>query len=217
MKIDIDKKDGGKVDNGAQRNIALYDREARRLTLQYDALTTPQAMPDFARRVLELKSRETLHALDLGCGSGRDALWMANQGLHVTAVDGATAMIDIAKADKPHVRIDYMQDAAPLLQNLAGKGRSFDVILASAFLFHFDKDGRAQILDSIKNLAKPGATVYFTLRRGPVPVGRDIYDVSPDELRVWAQAAGATFNHDAHSSDAMGRADISWDHIAIEF
>src|SRR5437773_3566950 len=34
-------------------------------------------------------------ALDLACGAGRNALWLAEHGWSVTAVDGAPAAIDI--------------------------------------------------------------------------------------------------------------------------
>src|SRR6267154_361279 len=36
-------------------------------------------------------------ALDLACGSGRNALWLAAQGWSVTAVDGAPAAIEILR------------------------------------------------------------------------------------------------------------------------
>ncbi len=37
-------------------------------------------------------------ALDLACGSGRNALWLAKQGWRVTAVDGAGAAIETLRA-----------------------------------------------------------------------------------------------------------------------
>jgi tellurite methyltransferase len=36
-------------------------------------------------------------ALDLACGSGRNALWLAQQGWKVTAVDGAQAAIEVLR------------------------------------------------------------------------------------------------------------------------
>ena len=37
-------------------------------------------------------------ALDLACGSGRNALWLAKQGWSVTAVDGSPAAIEILRS-----------------------------------------------------------------------------------------------------------------------
>jgi SAM-dependent methyltransferase len=36
-------------------------------------------------------------ALDLACGTGRNALWLAEQGWRVTAVDGSAAAIDMVR------------------------------------------------------------------------------------------------------------------------
>lgn len=38
------------------------------------------------------------HVLDLACGTGEDAIWLARQGLRVTATDGSTEMVRKAKA-----------------------------------------------------------------------------------------------------------------------
>jgi tellurite methyltransferase len=47
-------------------------------------------------------------ALDLACGSGRNALWLAEQGWSVTAVDGAPAAIEILRerASRHAVKLD---------------------------------------------------------------------------------------------------------------
>jgi tellurite methyltransferase len=47
-------------------------------------------------------------ALDLACGTGRNALWLAQQGWSVTAVDGSAAAIGILRrrAEAAGVRID---------------------------------------------------------------------------------------------------------------
>jgi SAM-dependent methyltransferase len=38
------------------------------------------------------------HVLELGCGTGEDALWLARRGVHVTATDFSAAMLEQAKA-----------------------------------------------------------------------------------------------------------------------
>ncbi len=47
-------------------------------------------------------------ALDLACGSGRNALWLAKQGWRVTAVDGAAFAVEIvqARAGEQGVNVD---------------------------------------------------------------------------------------------------------------
>lgn len=38
------------------------------------------------------------HALELGCGTGEDALWLARRGVRVTATDASAGMIALARA-----------------------------------------------------------------------------------------------------------------------
>lgn len=38
------------------------------------------------------------HILELTCGTGEDALWLAKQGVRVTATDGSVKMIEVARA-----------------------------------------------------------------------------------------------------------------------
>ncbi|MCB0209302.1 MAG: class I SAM-dependent methyltransferase [Anaerolineae bacterium] len=38
------------------------------------------------------------HVLELACGTGEDAVWLAKHGVHVTATDGSAAMVGQAKA-----------------------------------------------------------------------------------------------------------------------
>ena len=55
------------------------------------------------------------HILELGCGTGEDALWLAEQGIHVTATDASVEMLQITQAklsNQPHVqvkRLDFQQ------------------------------------------------------------------------------------------------------------
>src|SRR5689334_8581951 len=45
-----------------------------------------------------LESVKPGRALDLACGTGRNALWLAQQGWHVIAVDGSQTAIDFLQA-----------------------------------------------------------------------------------------------------------------------
>jgi len=42
-------------------------------------------------------------ALDLACGSGRNAIWLAEHGWSVTAVDGSPAAIELVRQRGPHI------------------------------------------------------------------------------------------------------------------
>ncbi len=47
------------------------------------------------------------HLLELGCGTGADALWLAERGLQVTATDASPGMLAQAKAKAQHTDIEF--------------------------------------------------------------------------------------------------------------
>jgi SAM-dependent methyltransferase len=59
------------------------------------------------------------HILELGCGTGEDALYLAHQGIHVTATDASEKMLEIARAKtagNPLVQVERLDlTALPLL------------------------------------------------------------------------------------------------------
>jgi SAM-dependent methyltransferase len=55
--------------------------------------------------VIEIAHKLTpRRALDLACGTGRNAIWLAQQGWDVTAVDGAPAAIKHVRAQAPQIK-----------------------------------------------------------------------------------------------------------------
>jgi len=71
------------------------------------ATEVPGAAP--TRLLVETtKHLEPGRALDLACGTGRNALWLAEHGWSVTAVDGSPVAIDIlrSRASKRAVTVD---------------------------------------------------------------------------------------------------------------
>ena len=54
-------------------------------------------------------------ALDVGCGEGADAIWLAEQGWTVTAVDVAPTAVDRGAAEAAHRGVDIEWVAADLL------------------------------------------------------------------------------------------------------
>ena len=55
--------------------------------------------PDVMALLPELKARGVRTALDLGCGVGRHALFLAEHGLRVEAIDGSAAGLAVAARD----------------------------------------------------------------------------------------------------------------------
>ena len=72
------------------RNMKLQDWDQRHREEHRDK--PPSPFPSSLKFVRTLKPGK---ALDLACGTGRHALWLAREGWSVTAVDGSSAAVGI--------------------------------------------------------------------------------------------------------------------------
>lgn len=70
---------------------------------------TGQPSSELQRVVAEIPIRPC-RALELGCGSGASAVWLAKQGFHVTALDISASAIERAcqRADQAGVRVRFL-------------------------------------------------------------------------------------------------------------
>lgn len=87
------------------------------------------------------QTEKTLHALDVGSGTGAVAARLAHLGFHVTQLDSSEEMLDIARrtADEAGImdRVTFMHGDAGQLTDLFGAA-AFDVILCHNLLEYVD-------------------------------------------------------------------------------
>ena len=96
-------------------------------------------------------------ALDLACGTGRHAIWLAARGWRVAAVDGASAALDLllARAENAGVRGRVEPHVADLEADppeFAIEATAYDLIVDCHFLHR-------PLLHAIRNGVRPGGTV----------------------------------------------------------
>jgi ubiquinone/menaquinone biosynthesis C-methylase UbiE len=91
--------------------------------------------PAVAKMIPVLKARGTQTVLDLGCGIGRHALFFAEHGFAVEAVDGAAAGLDFVRREAAAREIGlglHLADA----DALPFADESFDYVLSWNVIFH---------------------------------------------------------------------------------
>jgi ubiquinone/menaquinone biosynthesis C-methylase UbiE len=101
-------------------NPAAFDA----LATDYDAEFSHTPLGQMLRqRVWDIYSRyfqPGQHLLELACGTGEDALWLAQQGLTITATDGAPEMLAITQRKAQQSGLAHQITIQPLaLQSIA--------------------------------------------------------------------------------------------------
>jgi SAM-dependent methyltransferase len=95
-------------------------------------------------------------ALDLGCGTGTNAITLARHGWQVTGVDFVPSAIRKArfKAAAAGLAIDFVTADVTDLKGIHGP---FDYALDIGCLFGLDADSRMKYADNLIRLLRPGA------------------------------------------------------------
>ena len=131
-------------------------------------------------------------ALDVGCGEGADAVWLAARGWQVTAVDFATTALErgaaraAAAGEEVAARIDWVR--ADVTSWTPEKG-AFDLV--SAQFMHLPTDQRRALFARLADAVRVGGRLLL--------VGHDFSDVAagahrppePDRFFTAAEVAAA--------------------------
>ncbi|WP_037367228.1 methyltransferase domain-containing protein [Amycolatopsis orientalis] len=107
--------------------------------------------------VTEARALEPGHALDAGCGEGGDALWLAQQGWRVTAVDFSTTAIERGRAQAAELGVaDRITWVAADLAEWAPESK-YDLV-TSHFL-HVPSAARTVAFARLAEAVAPGGTL----------------------------------------------------------
>ncbi len=96
-------------------------------------------------------------ALDIGCGAGGNAVWLAEHGWQVTAIDFAGAAIENGRrlASNRGVQVEFVIAGAATFQ----PDGQYDLIIS--FYIQLPPDQRAQMLSVAAGALSPGGTLLF--------------------------------------------------------
>ena len=191
-----------------------YAEEAEELFKLYESI--PAA--DAHRAALHLIPTAPGSILDIGSGTGRDAAWFAAMGHRVVAVEPTGAMRLPAMALHPSPLIEWLDDSLPDLALLRARDERFDVVLLSAVWMHLDAQQRRQAMPNLAALVRAGGVMIMKVRHGPLPAGRRMFEVLPEETIELARTQGLhpVLNVRTESSqEANRRAGVTWTNLAF--
>ena len=109
------------------------------------------------------KEKGFLDFLDVGCGLGRNAIFMAKQGFDVSTFDLSEHSIETTKQKAKEQNVNLKSICVADMLNMPYPDNSFDCLLAMNVISHTDKAGFDKILAEIKRVLRPNGEAYFTI------------------------------------------------------
>ncbi|MFF4170114.1 class I SAM-dependent methyltransferase [Streptomyces sp. NPDC001744] len=139
--------------------------------------------------VVALEEQGRFHGavLDIGCGPGDNAVFLARRGHRVTAIDAASAAVEQARLRAGDLPVEFaVADAT----DLAGYEGRFDSVLDSALFHTLPRPARPLYAAALHRVTRPGARLSV-LCFADVPGGMPApLSVSGDELSTTLTEAG---------------------------
>jgi SAM-dependent methyltransferase len=128
--------------------------------------------------------------LDIGCGLGDNAIYLAEKGHTVTGLDISPTALTTAeqRARDAGVEVNF---AVVDSTKLDGYTDAFDTVIDSGLFHSLDDDGRRNYAAAVHRAARPGATLLLSCFSDANPVGEDWRPaVSEETLRDVLGGAG---------------------------
>jgi SAM-dependent methyltransferase len=141
---------------------------------------------DYANPLIELETPvvrrmlgevDGLDVLDVGCGTGRHAIWMSEAGANVTAIDFSAGMLEQAQDKQCSGSLHFLRH--DLHDPLPFDGASFDCLLHCLVLDHLQDPG-AIIAEFARVLRPAGRAVISVLHPAMYLKGTQARFVHPE-------------------------------------
>jgi SAM-dependent methyltransferase len=151
--------------------------------------------PEIFEKMIKSGKIKPCKAVDLGCGAGNYAVWLARNGFDVTGIDISESAIGHANDLAIRMEVSCRFVAADLLGNLKEFQGYFDFDYDWEVLHHIFPDDREPYLNNVRSILKPNAMYYSICfsdqdpdfggegKYRKTPLGTNLYFSSEDELR----------------------------------
>jgi hypothetical protein len=137
-------------------------------------------------------------------------------GHSVVAVEPTEELRRGAMLLHPSPMIEWLDDSLPDLAAVRARKEELDLVILTAVWMHLDEAQRQRAMPNVSALVRNGGAVIMSLRHGPIPPGRRMFEVSAEETIALAQRSNlfCTLNRDAKSS--LRQPGVSWTRLAFK-
>ena len=148
---------------------------------------------------------ENATVLDIGCGSGRDLLWLKNRGFSPAGLERSPGLAGLAAAHSGCEVISGDFETHDFSSHL------FDAILASGALVHVPHYRLAGVLENITRALTPGGIFYVSLKEGQGAKsdnsGRTFYLWQAPDLIQLFENLGFRVRHQSNTTSVLNSRD----------
>lgn len=109
-------------------------------------------------------------ALDLGCGKGKNAIWLAKEGWKVDAVDPSQEWLGIAKERSAEANVNIQSFIQSDIQSFVSD-KQYDLVVCAMVLHFLSIDQIADAIEKMKEWIKPGGQIYISVMTDENPAG----------------------------------------------
>jgi len=148
---------------------ALYDLMYR-IGAPWDGPPRPELVTLVERGVLTPAQLAPGRAVDLGCGTGANILYLAQHGFESTGIDFSAIALRVARKRASAVGMDgqiLFVEGDFTSSEIPGVEGPFDLLVDYGTLDDLDPAGRRAMANMVSNLARPGAVFLFLVLLGP--------------------------------------------------
>lgn len=138
-------------------------------------------------------------ALDLACGTGRNALWLAERGWSVTAVDGAPTGIEILRSRVANLRPDIKIRTADLERGeYVIEPANWDLILMCGYL-------QRDLFEPAKEGLVPGGVLLAIVLLAESDAEPALYRLKPGELKNYFRGWEIIHSYEGRRKHSAGQ------------
>ena len=111
--------------------------------------------------------------------------------------------------------IEWLDDSLPGLAAVRARKEEFDLVMLTAVWMHLDERQRRRAILNLAALVRAGGAMIMTLRHGPVPPGRRMFEVSAEETIGLAQPLGFHCLLDRQAESSLRQPGVTWTRLAL--
>src|SRR6202043_1553752 len=116
----------------------------------------------------------------------------------------------------PSPMIEWVDDSLPDLAAVRARGEAFDAVILTAVWMHLDELQRRQAMPNVAALVRNRGVMIMSLRHGPVPPGRRMFEVSAEETIALAQRSKLRCVLNLEAEDSLRQPGVSWTRLAFQ-